>query len=225
MEHLALEVKKREGTGTQVCKKIRKAGRVPGVVYGLDQDPVSVEVLFGDIESARRAGGEHAVIDLKIVSGEDEQTVPVILRAEQFHPVKGELVHLDFYRVSLTKEITSEVPLESFGDPAGLKFGGILEHMLRELEVKCLPDRLPEKIEIDVSALNINDSIHVKDIPAPEGVEILTDPEMVAISLIPPRLEEEPEEEAPAAAEGPEVITEKKAEEQEEGEEEKKEKE
>lgn len=227
MEHLMLEVKKRDNSGKQACRKIRKSGFVPAVVYGLEEEPMPIEVAFGDIESARRAGGEHAVIDLKITSGgDDERTVPVIVRAEQFHPARGELLHVDFYRVNLKKEITSEVPLESFGEPAGHKFGGILEHSLRELEVKCLPDKLPEKIEVDVSSLNIGDSLHVSDITAPEGVEILNEPEMMVLSLIPPRLEEEAEVEE-AAEEGaePEVITEKKeAEEAEEGDKEKKEK-
>ncbi len=229
MEHMKLEVNKRENSGKQACRKIRKSGFVPAVVYGLEEEPMPVEVSFGDIESARRSGGEHAVIDLMVKSGESgEKTVPVIVRDEQFHPVKGELLHIDFYRVSLTKEITSEVPLETYGEPAGFQFGGILEHSLRELEVKCLPDRLPEKIELDVSALNIGDSLHVSDITALEGVEILNEEDMMVVSLIPPRMEEEEEveEEAEEGVE-PEVITEKKEEEeeQEEGGKEKKEKE
>ncbi len=229
MEHMKLEVNKRENSGKQACRKIRKSGFVPAVVYGLDEEPLPVEVAFGDIESARRSGGEHAVIDLKVKSGEEEEkTVPVIVRDEQFHPIRGELLHLDFYRVSLTKEITSEVPLETYGEPAGFQFGGILEHSLRDLEVKCLPDRLPEKIELDVSALNIGDSLHVSDITALEGVEILNEDDMMVVSLIPPRMEEEAEveEEAEEGAE-PEVITEKKEEEEEarEGDKEKKEKE
>ena len=227
MEHMKLEVKKRDNSGTQVCRKIRKSGFVPAVVYGLEEEPMPVEVAFGDIESARRSGGEHAVIDLKIMSGEnDERVVPVIVRDEQFHPVRGELMHVDFYRVNLNKEITSEVPLETFGEPAGLQFGGILEHSLRDLEVRCLPDKLPEKIELDVSALNIGDSLHVSDITAPEGVEILNELDMMVVSLIPPRMEEEPEaEEAVEEGAEPEVITEKKeAEETEEGDKEKKEK-
>lgn len=226
---MELEVNKRENSGKQACRKIRKSGFVPAVVYGLEEEPMPVEVAFGDIESARRSGGEHAVIDLKVKSGEDDSmTVPVIVRDEQFHPVRGELLHVDFYRVSLTKEITSEVPLETYGEPAGLQFGGILEHSLRELEVKCLPGRLPEKFELDVSALNIGDSLHVSDITIPEGVEILNETDMMVVSLIPPRMEEEEEveEEAEEGAE-PEVITEKKEEEeeQEEGGKEKKEKE
>jgi large subunit ribosomal protein L25 len=219
MEHIKLEVKKREKSGKQACKKIRKSGFVPAVVYGLEQDSVAVEVSAGDFEGARRAGGEHSVMDLEILtSGGTPEKVPVIVRGEQFHPVRGDILHIDFYRVSLTKEITSEIPLESFGEPEGHKFGGILEHSLRELEVKCLPDLLPEKIEIDVSTLNIGDSVHVKDLVAPEGVEILNDPEMIILSLIPPRLEEEEEEaEGAAETEEPEVITEKKEEEDQEG--------
>ncbi len=223
MEHIKLEVKKRENSGKQACKKIRKSGFVPAVVYGLEQDSVAVAVSARDFEGARRAGGEHSVMDLEILtSGGEPEKVPVIVRGEQFHPVRGDLLHVDFYRVSLTKEITSEVPLESFGEPEGHKFGGILEHSLRELEVKCLPDLLPEKIEIDVSALNIGDSVHVRDIAAPEGVEILNDPDMIVLSLIPPRLEEEKEEEEAAETEEPEVITEKKEEEDQEGGKEKK---
>ncbi len=217
MEHLQLEVRKREESGTRVCRRIRRAGLVPAVVYGLEQEPLPVEVSEGDIGSARRAGGEHLVIDLKISEGDGaERTVPVIIRDEQFHPVRGKLLHVDFYRVSMTRKITSEVPVETTGEPAGINFGGILEHAIRDVEVECFPDSLPENIEIDVSDLNIGDSLTVGDLRTPEGVEILTDPEQIVVSVMPPAAEEEEEEAAEEEEEAaePEVITEKKKEEE-----------
>ncbi len=210
MEHLGLEARRRKGAGKQACKSARKSGFIPGVVYGLGEKPVAVEVASRDFEKARKSGGEHSVIDLKIAGDGDSMDIfPVIVRDEQFHPAKGGLLHVDFYRVSLTQEITSQVPLETFGEPEGIKFGGILEHNLRELEVRCLPDALPEKIEIDVSALKIGDSIHVRDIPPPEGVEILDGQDMIVVAVIPPRVEEEVVEEVEEALE-PERVGEEK---------------
>lgn len=222
-EHLGLEVRLRDDSGKQACRKSRNAGFIPGVVYGLGESPMAVEVDFKDFERARKAGGEHSVIDLKISGGKSESPVPVIVRDEQFHPSRGHLLHVDFYRVSLTQEITSRVPLETFGEPEGQNLGGILEHTLRELEVRCLPDYLPEKIEIDVSSLKIGDSVYVRDIAPPEGVEVLDDPAMMAVAVIPPRIEEEEAVEEAEEAPEPERVGEEKAGEEEEEAEEKKE--
>lgn len=135
-----------------------------------------------------------------------------LIQEVQHHPLKRDLLHVDFHAVSATEKITSEVPIEAFGDALGVRtFGGLLEYSLRSLDVECLPQDLPDIIRIDVSNLNIGESFHVRDIPLPSGVEALTDADLTVVSVVASRVGEEvtPTAEAPTT---PEVITEKKGE-------------
>jgi large subunit ribosomal protein L25 len=135
-----------------------------------------------------------------------------LIQEVQHHPLRPELLHVDFHAVSATEKITSEVPIEAVGDALGVRtFGGLLEHSLRTLEVECFPQDLPEIVRIDVSNLNIGESLHVRDIPLPSGVEALTPADLTVVSVVASRVGEEVTEaaETPTA---PEVITEKKGE-------------
>ena len=131
----------------------------------------------------------------------------------QHSPVGGEIRHLDFHAISMDEEIQAEVPLEPIGTANGVKnFGGLLEQSLRALTIECLPRDLPDRITVDVSALNIGDSIHVRDIQLPSGVTAKVQPDLTAFSVLAPVVEEEPTVATAEAAAGPEVITEKKEE-------------
>src|SRR5438876_750980 len=132
----------------------------------------------------------------------------------QHSPVRGEIVHVDFHAISMDETIQAEIPLEAIGTPVGVKtFGGLLEQSLRSLAIECFPRDLPDRITVDVSQLNIGDSIHVREIQFPPGVTPRVQPDLTAFSLLAPVVEEEPAVvEAEAAAAGPEVITEKKEE-------------
>jgi large subunit ribosomal protein L25 len=132
----------------------------------------------------------------------------------QRDPLQPEIVHVDFHAVSATEKLTAEVPIETVGEPVGVKTGGgLLEHILRSIEVECLPGDLPERIEVDVSNLDIGDSVHVKDLKLPSGVEALVDEDLTVLSVSEARVEEEEVAAAEAAPAAPEVITAKKPEE------------
>ena len=150
-----------------------------------------------------------------------EKDKTVIIKEMQHHPLTGDILHVDFNQISLTQTIKVSVPLAVKGEAVGVKEGGVLEHVLWELEVECLPREIPEKIEVEVSGLKINDSLFVKDIVVPKGIKVLNDPELIAISVKPP-IKPAVEVAVEAATAEPEVIKQKKPEEIEEEEEEKK---
>jgi large subunit ribosomal protein L25 len=157
------------------------------------------------------ASGENVLVELEIAGEKSNRTV--LVQEVQHSPVGGEIRHLDFHAISMDETIQAEVPLEPIGTANGVKnFGGLLEQSLRALTIECLPRDLPDRITVDVSALNIGDSIHVRDIQLPSGVTAKVQPDLTAFSVLAPVVEEEPAAAAAEAAAGPEVITEKKEE-------------
>ncbi len=225
MKEIVLKARPREKVGKEHAKKLRRDGFIPAVVYGQGASSLPLEIEAKSFHALLRGGlGENMLVTLSISDHKDGEK-KVLIREIQRDPVRGDIVHVDFHEVSLTRKLAIQVPIHLIGMPEGVKEGGILQHVLRELEVECLPTAIPEKIEVDVTLLKIGDSVHVSDLKL-ENVEILSDPQSSVVSVVPPTVFKEPEV-APVAAEGePEVITEKKEEEEEEREkEEKKEKE
>jgi large subunit ribosomal protein L25 len=218
MKEVVLKAKPREKLGKEHAKKLRRSGIIPSVIYGAETPSLPLELESKSFYALLRGGlGENVIITLEIDDRKDGRK-QVLIREIQRDPVRGDIVHVDFHQISLTKKITIEVPIHLVGTPEGVKEGGILQYVLRELKVECLPTAIPEKIEVDVSHLKIGDSIHVADIPV-ENVVILSDPQSSVVTVVPPTIFKEAEV-APAAAEGePEVITEKKEEEKKEEEE------
>jgi large subunit ribosomal protein L25 len=200
--------------GKEEAKRLRRARRIPGVVYGGSTGPLSV--VINPLELlAVLSGSDNVLINLSLTGGAAPRTSVVILKELQRDPVKGSPMHVDFLEVSMEKKIRVEVPLAISGEPVGVKAkGGILERGLRQLFVECLPLSIPERIQVDVSSLDIGDSIHVRDLSVAEGVRILDDGNRVVVSVIAPAAEE-----APAAATTeeaavePEVVGKKKEEE------------
>jgi large subunit ribosomal protein L25 len=222
MKEFVLKAKPRERVGKEHAKKLRRNGFIPAVVYGQRAASLPLEIEAKSFQTLLRGGlGENVLVTLSISDGEDGEK-KVLIREIQRDPVKGNIVHLDFHEVSLTKKLSIQVPIHLLGMPEGVKEGGILQHVLRELEVQCLPTAIPEKIEVDVNHLKIGDSIHVSDLQL-VNVEIVSDPQSSIVSVVPPTVFKEPEVAAAAAEEEPEVITEKKEEEEEKEKEEKKE--
>jgi len=217
----------RTGKGKGAARKLRQTARIPGVLYGKGRDPVMLEL---DSREFMRAVANHApsniIVDLLVGA---EGTVKTLIREIQLDPVSGSVVHVDLNQISLTDRIEVEVPIELQGIPTGVKNnGGLLQHPLRTLALKCLPQDMPDVIRIDVSGLEIGDSVHVSDLNL-VNVEILAEPETSLASVIPPVKAEEPtaaevEAAAAAAAAEPEVVGKKGEEKKEEGDKEKKEK-
>jgi large subunit ribosomal protein L25 len=189
----SLRVARREPEGSRATRRLRRSGRVPGVVYGGGDEPITFAVEARVLRSALAHGG--AVIDLSVEGGAAQ---PVVVKDEQHHPVTGSLLHVDLLRVRLDRPIEATTILElTGGDEApGVKEGGVLEQVTRELNIEALPTSIPDTIEHDVSAMEMNDTLTLAAITAPEGVTLLDDPdETVIATLSPPRVEEEPEEE------------------------------
>jgi large subunit ribosomal protein L25 len=195
---LNLEV--RENAGKGVARKLRAAGRIPGVCYGAGAKTLPVVLDPRALEKALRtsSAGMNTLFD---VQGAGEyHGRSVLIKELQRDPVMGSLLHADFYAVDLTKEIEVSVPLHLVGSAAGLMNGGIVDHQLREIHVKCLPTAIPESFSLDVSALDIGDTLHVRDVALPEGITLVSNPELGVVSVvIPAKAEEEVAAEAAAA--------------------------
>ncbi len=216
MKQVSLSVKVREGKGKELNKKLRRQGWIPAVVYGRSKKPLSLEVPAKEFTKALRgAAGSNVIIDLSVADQASKTAKSTALIKEiQQHPLSGDILHVDFHEISLTEEIKVGVPVVPKGEAVGVKMdGGVLDHSLRELQVFCLPTQIPDRIEVDVTDLKIGSSIHVRDLKAPSGVKILTDPDTSVFSVKHPTQEIVPEAAAETATAEPEVIREKKTEE------------
>jgi len=205
-----LTATRRTALGRSAVRKIKNEGAVPAVIYGGTNQPEPLQVLRRDINALlSHAAGENILVELEI-SGEGTNRLALVQEV-QHAPIGGAVLHIDFHAVSMDEMIDADVPLEATGIANGVKnFGGLLEQSLRSLGIQCLPRDLPDVIRVDVSALNIGDAIHVREIPLPEGVSTRVSPDLTAFSVMPPTVEEAPAAAAVAAA--PEVIKEKKEE-------------
>lgn len=209
-----LTAERRTHAGRNAVKKIKAEGLVPAVIYGPKQETIMLQVPGRDLsEVFSHAAGENILVQLEILDGGDKTNTLALIQEVQHDPLKKDILHVDFQAISATEKIVAEVPIVAAGEAIGVRtYGGLLEHILRSFEVECYPKDLPQVVEVDVSNLNVGDSLHVKDLPLPEGVVAVTDSEQTVVAVVEPRVEaEEPvAAEAPAA---PEVITEKKEEE------------
>jgi large subunit ribosomal protein L25 len=225
MEELLFNAEIREGSGTGAARKTRGEGFIPGVLNGAGHKPCQIKLERKSTERIITHLESHNVMASLVLKGSGgEEKIRTVIKEIQMQPIKGNVLHLDFYRIRMDKPIRMQIPIHLTGDAPGLEKGGIMEHELRELEVQALPDRIPEMAEIDVSSMEIGDTFIVSDIKLADDVEIIDLPEKMIISIMAPKVvEEETEEEAAEeevvaeTAEGetaePEVISHQKAEE------------
>ena len=193
MEKVELEAKLRKKIGTSPSKAIRRTGMVPAVVYGREIKPMNVEIdVKKFIKTISGEAGHNVIIELKISDDGKAKKEQVLTKNIQKNPLNGKIIHIDFHKIILTEAIKAKVPVDLIGVPVGVKEdGGILIHGLREIELKCLPTEIPEKYELDVSSLKINDTLHVSDLKAAKGVEFLTPETDMLAKVAPPTKEEE----------------------------------
>src|SRR6266487_3297498 len=212
-KQVKLKVEPRTSVGRSAVRKLKARGVIPAIIYGGKDKSQPLQVSARDINAMMsHASGENVLVELEIAGEKSNRTA--LVQEVQHSPVRGDILHIDFHAISMDETIQAEVPLEPIGIPNGVKnFGGLLEQSLRALAIECLPHDLPDRVTVDVGALNIGDSIHVRDIQLPSGVAVKVQPDLTAFSVLAPIVEEEPVvAEAEAAAAGPEVITEKKEE-------------
>lgn len=192
-------VKVRENTGTGASHADRRAGLIPAVLYGEGvTEPVHLAADQRLVEKLLSAHGQGSVVTVKV---ENQADYPAMIKDVQYHPVRGHIIHVDFQGISLTKKMRTVVPIVLEGTAEGIKEGGTIQHQLRELEVECLPQALPDSIVAEISHLGLGETLFVRDLKVPEDVAVLTDEDELVVTVLAPRTETEEEEEE-AAEEG-----------------------
>jgi large subunit ribosomal protein L25 len=208
---MAIEIsaRKREAQGTGASRRLRRLGRVPGIIYGGDKDAITIELDHKDLYQNLRNEKFHASILTLALDGTKEQ---VLLRAVNMHPFKAQVQHIDFQRVSADKKIHMKVPLHFVNaekSPGVKEQGGVVNHVMNELDIVCFPTDLPEYIEIDLGNLAVGHSLHIRDVPLPKGVELTLSKDenpVVATVVVPAQITEEEEAAAAAAAVAPSEV-------------------
>ncbi len=202
MKKPKLKVELRDNTGKESNKKFRREGMVPGVLYSPhDKENLILKVMTIDLSKLLSAKS-HGLIDLEIDDGKKKVSRLAIIKDVQYNWLKKQIVHVDFYGVTLKEKLTLEVDIELIGEPIGIKEGGILQVELRKVEIECLPSQMPDSLKADLSSLNIGEHISVGEMEIPEGVEVLTDPDRIVAAVVHPTKIEEVVEEEEEVAEG-----------------------
>ncbi len=211
-KQVKLKAEPRTNVGRSAVRKLKARGIIPAVIYGAKDKPQPLQLATRDINAMMsHAAGENVLVELEIAGEKSSRTA--LVQEVQHTPVGGDIRHVDFHAISMDDTIQAEVPLEPVGTANGVKnFGGLLEQNLRVLTLECLPRDLPDRITVDISQLNIGDSIHVRDIQLPSEVRAKVPADLTAFSVLAPVVEEVPVVAEAEAAAGPEVITEKKGE-------------
>jgi large subunit ribosomal protein L25 len=197
METLELSCEKREAGRTARARAVRRAGRVPAVLYGPTREPIAVAVGAADLIGSMAGTSRQRLIRLKSSTPELDNR-HIVFKEIQRAPVSGQIVHVDFYEVDLSRPLRISIPLHFVGRAAGVADGGILQPLVREVEVECPPLEIPENIEIDVSALGIHDVIHISHVQFAPNVKPIYDSDYAVVSVLPPTVAE-----APVAAAAP----------------------
>jgi large subunit ribosomal protein L25 len=213
MKSVPLKAFPRSLVQRSAVKKLRASGRVPATIYGRQAKPQNLEVVYDDIaDLIHHSVSENVLVDLSVENDARAKRLALVQEI-QHHPLNGKVLHVDFHEVAENEKVTISVPVETTGEAAGVKTGGgSLTHVLLKLKVRSLPKDLPEQITIDVTALEIGKSIHLGDIKAPAGVEIIGDKHLTVVSVAAPRAEEEVAPAAATAAGDVEMTKEKKEE-------------
>jgi large subunit ribosomal protein L25 len=186
----------RKKTGKGAARKLRNNNQIPAIFYGPGTETVMLALDYPELERLlRQAGGENIILDLQVKSDSGTESKKAMLKDLQIDPVKDTYVHADFYEISMDKEITVEIPIQLINTPIGATNGGVLQHIRRELTITCLPDKLIDAFEIDVSGLDIGDSIHIRDIELPEGITSAEEGRLTVALVAAPTVEVEKEEE------------------------------
>ena len=214
-KQVKLSARARAHIGGTVANKLKRDGLIPAIIYGGKENPLPLQVASREISTLlSHARGENILVELEIDNAGATTNRMALIQEVQHAPLTGGIVHVDFHAVNMNEVLNTSVPVESFGEPSGVKnFGGILEQLIRSVEIECLPKDLPEVITVDVSGLEIGSSIHVKHLILPAGVKALGDEDLTVFLVAAPAVAEVAAPAGAAAAPAqPEVIKEKKEE-------------
>ena len=178
MGNVVLQAKNREKAGSAESRRIRKAGRIPAVIYGRSGKAVSIDLDSSEFIKSTKGISESTIVKVD-VSGSQNKSYDAFVKDTQRNILDGKILHIDFYEVESGVALRAKVSIILNGNPIGVREGGMLENPVHEIEIECLPKDLPERIEIDISGLKANQSLHVRDIPLAEGVKLLSNPDQV----------------------------------------------
>lgn len=187
----------REQSGKEISRRLRAKKQLPAILYGKNHKKLVIDER--EVQKLLNVYGMSRLIKLKVENPDERiEEHAVLIKEAQFHPVKGNILHLDFHEVSLDHKVTLKIPLVLVGEEDRVNDGSSIEQMLYEIEISCLPTQIPENIEVDVSGLKMNEAITAGDLKIPEGIDLVTPPEEYVVSAASPRVEELPEEEEKA---------------------------
>ncbi len=202
MKGILLKAEIRVRKGSAESRRIRREEYIPAVLYGKGEEPLPIKVPKPEISKILHSrSGEHSIVELQIDEKNETQSILSVIKEVQHDPLTDLIIHADFERIQLGKPIVFTVPIEFLGTPVGVKVGGILTPHLHEIEIKCKPKDAPEIVEVDVSEIELGESIHIKDITIPNA-EIINLPDETLVSVIKPRIVEEVEEKPEEEVEG-----------------------
>ncbi|MBT8368169.1 MAG: 50S ribosomal protein L25/general stress protein Ctc [Deltaproteobacteria bacterium] len=221
MEQFEINATVRKKTGNGPARDLRRGGRIPAVLYGPQTESVLLSVNVRELEQIIKKGNiGSAILNLVIQNGK-KVTKTAMIKEFQSHPVSGQFLHIDFYEIDMQRKINVMIPITTKGNSKGIEAGGLLQIIRREIEVFCMPGDIPETFEIDVTDLDIGDSVHVDEIPLGDNIEIAGDVNFTVVTVLSPKVEAIPEEEEEEVLEGEEEAAEGEAAETAEPEEEK----
>jgi len=204
LEKLELKTNVRTTTGNGPARELRRQGSIPAVFYGHNTETMMLSVSTKALEQVTKSANIGQLLLDLVIEGDDTATKTAMIRELQVHPLSGNPLHVDFYEVDMKQKITVSIPVVTVGKSIGVELGGMLQLVRRELEVLCLPNEIPESIEVDVSDMDIGDSLHVDEIELGENIENPADVNFTVITVLAPTLEEEEEEEEEEGVEGEE---------------------
>lgn len=202
METVALKAHLRDERGKNAARSLRRTGHIPAVLYGRTTPSTPISVERRAFDAILREGTGNIFIDLNIEEEAGAKPHTVMIKDMEIHPTYRDVLHADFYELDMSRKIRVDVPVVAEGTPVGVEDGGILQIIRRELEVWCLPNKIPEEIVIDVSHLGIGDSIHIEEVPADEGVEYPHEVDFTVIAVASPAMESVEEEAMEGEEEG-----------------------
>jgi large subunit ribosomal protein L25 len=208
-----IEAQARPTGSKNANRRLRASGRIPGVIYGPGKQPAVISIDPNDVKAILHSdAGRNTIVTVNVDGSKHNNAM---LKDYQLDPVHGDLIHADFLEIAMDRLLQLTVSIDLVGEPVGVKIGGgIMDFVTRSVEVECLPSDIPESIKVDVGALNINDYVRVRNLQADAKVQIISDPEIVIVTIVPPTKEEVPVEEEAVAAAEPEVIKKGKGEEE-----------
>jgi len=221
LEKFELNATVRKTTGNSPARELRRGGQVPAVLYGPQTEPVLLSVNIKELEQILKKGNIGSIILNLVIQNGEKFTKPAMIKEFQSHPVSGQFLHIDFYEIDMQRKINVMIPITTQGKSKGVEAGGLLQIVRREIEVFCMPGDIPETFEIDVTDLDIGDSVHVDEIPLGDNIELASDVNFTVVTVLSPKVEAIPEEEEEEVLEGEEEAAEGEAAETAEPEEEK----